>query len=91
MAGASRTISAKFMGDDAQALLAYIEHEKGSFNGGVVVTSGIKESDHRDRPAEDRFSYDYYCYALITFDLDPNGHARPTDTAAVKLFKGKMT
>jgi hypothetical protein len=86
MTGAHKTISVKLMGDDAPALLACIEHLRPSLDPGIVVTSGIKASDHREQ-TERRFAYDYYAYFLMSFELDPNGRVKPTHRAALELFR----
>ncbi len=67
------------MGDDAVALIRYIEWLRTVFNGSVISTTGVKSSDHRGPKSTTDF--DFYAYILLDFELDSDGTVRPTSSA----------
>ena len=88
----TRTVSLKAQGNSPEDILA-IFRAIDRILPGIKVTSGVHLSDHaRARQGEPtRFDYDFYGFALVTFELSPSGAARPTQANAIRAFKEGRT
>jgi len=80
---ANRTVSVKVQGHSAEEILAIFKALEKVLPG-VQITSGIKPSSFQ---SGNRFDYPYYSFALVSFELTPDGNARPTQRNAVLAFE----
>lgn len=87
----NKTVSVKIAGEPEpiMALVRVID----SALPGVVITTGVKPSDHKG--TKGRFDYPYFCFLLVSFELVGSGSgepiARPTQRNAILAFKEGRT
>lgn len=86
----NRTVSIKVQANDPNSILAFFRTVE-KILPGVKITSGIRPTDpvpSFDKPVSvQQFRYDYFSFALVSFELTPEGNARPTQRNAVMAFK----
>ena len=80
----SRTVSVKLLGHTPEEILAVLRALDRTLPG-IKITSGVRPSDPSQSRAT-RFSFEFYCFALVPFELTPSGEAKPTARNAVRAF-----
>lgn len=81
----SKTVSVKLLGHTPEEILAVVRALDRVLPG-VKITSGVRPSEPSEGRAT-RFSFEFFCFALVPFELSPSGEAKPTQRNAILAFK----
>ena len=80
----TRTVSVKILAHTAEEVLATVRALDRALPG-VKLTSGVRPSE-RTQSKTGRFDYEYFAFALVSFELTLSGEAKPTARNAVRAF-----